>query len=180
MLEGGWGEDDGAAGSVGRAEEADGEAEGVLEGGVAGGELLAEAGGGLPGEPGVGHRMVADEVAGGGDGAGDLGALADVAADEEERRSDLVAGEDFEEALGGDVVGAIVVGEGDLVGVAARDEGGPEELGLWGEGGGGPGASGGGGCGEDGGDCLGLRHLLLPPHPPPPGYIGLPSYFDSM
>ncbi len=46
---------------------------------------------------------------------GRLGALADVAADEEESGAGVVAGEDVEEALSGDVVGAVVVGEGDLV-----------------------------------------------------------------
>jgi hypothetical protein len=58
--------------------------------------------------------VVADEVSGGCDGAGDGGALLDVAADEEECGAGVVAGENFEEALGGDVVGAVVVGEGDL------------------------------------------------------------------
>ena len=55
--------DGGAASSVGCAEVADGDAEGVFEEGVATGEFFADAGGGLPGEPGVGHGMVADEVA---------------------------------------------------------------------------------------------------------------------
>ncbi len=41
-------EDEWAAGSVGRAEVADGRAKGVLESGVAVGELLPDAGGGLP------------------------------------------------------------------------------------------------------------------------------------
>ena len=105
----------GAARSVGCAEVADGDAEGVFEDGVAAGELLADAGGGLPGEPGVGHGVVADEVSGCGDGAGDLRALTDVAADEEEGGAYVVAGEDFEKALGDDVVGAVIVGEGDFV-----------------------------------------------------------------
>ena len=84
------------------------------------GEFGADAGGGLPGEPGVGHGVVADEVSGGGDGSGDGGTLADEAADHEEGGADVVAGEDFEEALGGEVVGAVVVGEGDLFGVRGR------------------------------------------------------------
>ena len=63
------------------------------------------------------HGVVADEVAGGGDGSGDAGALADEAADHEEGGADFVAGEDFEETLGGDVVWAVVEGEGDLGGV---------------------------------------------------------------
>ena len=78
--------------------------------------------------------MVADEVAGGGDGSGDGWALADEAADHEEGGADVVLGEDFEQALGGDVVGAVVIGEGDLVGIVAGDEDSSEELGLGGEG----------------------------------------------
>ena len=126
-------EDGGSARSVGCAEVADGDAEGVFEDGVAAGELLADAGGGLPGEPGVGHGVVADEVSGCGDGADDLRALTDVAADEEEGGADVVAGEDVEKALGDDVVGAVVVGEGDFVGIAAGDEDFAEDLGLRGE-----------------------------------------------
>ena len=110
----------------------------------------ADAGGGLPREPGVGHGVVADEVSGGGDGADERGALADEAADEEEGGVDLVAGEDFEQPLGGGVVGAVVVGEGDFVGIGACDEHPAEELGLRPEGGVGSGSADGGG-GEDGG-----------------------------
>ena len=61
------------------------------------------------------------------------GTLTDVAADEEEGGADVVAGEDFEKALGDDVVGAVVVGECDFVGVAAGDKDVAEELGLRGE-----------------------------------------------
>jgi hypothetical protein len=78
----------------------------------------------------VGHSVVADEVAGCGDSADDLRALADVVADEEKSGADVVAGEDFEKALGDDVIGAVVVGEGDLVGVARRYEDFAEELRL--------------------------------------------------
>ncbi len=80
------------------------------------------------------HGVVADEVAGGGYGSGDGGALADEAADHEEGGADVVLREDFEEALGGEVVGAVVEGEGDLGGVGAGDEDFAEELGLGGEG----------------------------------------------
>ncbi len=72
---------------------------------------------GVPGEPGVGHGVVADEVACGGDLADEGGALADEVADEEEGGADVVAGEDFEELRGGGGVGAVVVGEGDFVGL---------------------------------------------------------------
>src|SRR5271168_4038461 len=113
----------------------------------------------------MGHGVVADEVAGGGNGAGDLRTLADEAADQEERSSDFVAGEDFEEPFGSDVVGAVVVGEGDLVGVAAGDENGSEDLRLGRKGRVGEKPCGGGCRGEEGGGGLGLRHLLLPPSP---------------
>ena len=103
---------------MGCAEVADGDAESVFEEGVAVGEFLADAGRGLPGEPGVGHGVVADEVSGCGDGADDLRALTDVIADEEEGGANVVVGEDVEKALGDDIVGAVVVGEGDFVGVA--------------------------------------------------------------
>src|SRR6266851_7786302 len=107
----------------------------------------------------MGSGVIADEVAGGGYLADELGALADEAADEEEGGVDLVAGEDFEEALGGFVVGAVVVGEGDFVGLRRGDESGAEELGLRVEGGVGQGA-----CWR-GEDCCGfyegVRHVLF-------------------
>lgn len=115
---------------MGWAEEADGCAEGVFEGGVAAGELFADAGGGLPGQPGVGHGVVADEMASGGDGAGEVGTLADEVPDEEEGGADLMAGEDFEKALGGGGVGAVVIGEGDLVGIRPGYDDLAEDLGL--------------------------------------------------
>ena len=111
-----------------RAEVADSGAEGVFEGCVAVCQFAADGVCGVEGEPWVGHGVVADEVSGGGDGADDLGALADEAADEEKAGSDLVAGEDFEEAMGGFVVGAVIVGEGDLVRTAWCDEDLPKEL----------------------------------------------------
>ncbi len=85
-------------------------------------------------QPGVGHGVVADEVAGGGDLADERGALADEAADEEEGGVGLMFGEDFEEVRGGFGVGAVVVGEGDLVGFRRGDESGAEELRLGGRG----------------------------------------------
>ncbi len=121
-------EDGRAAGSVRCAEVADWRAEGVFENGVAVGELVADASGGLPGEPGVGHGVVADEVSGRGDGADDLRALTDVVADEEEGSAVAVAGEEVEKTLGDDVVGAVVEGEGDFVWVARGDEEFAEDL----------------------------------------------------
>ncbi len=78
--------------------------------------------------------MVADGVAGGGYGAGDGWALADEVSDHEEGGADVVAGEKFEERIGGNVVGAVVVGERYFVGVAAGDDGVAEELRTWAEG----------------------------------------------
>ena len=97
---------------------------------VAVGEFLTDAGGGLPGEPRVGHRVIADEVAGGGDSAGDLRALTDVAPDKKKGGADVVDGEDVEKALGDDVIGAVVVGERDFVWIAAGYKYFPEELGF--------------------------------------------------
>jgi hypothetical protein len=74
--------------------------------------------------------VVADKVSGCGDGAGDLRALTDIAADEEEGGAYVAVGEDVEKALGNDVIRAVVVGEGDFVWVAAGYENLAEELGL--------------------------------------------------
>ncbi len=82
--------------------------------------------------------MVADGVAGCGYGSGDGRALADEVANHKEGGVDVVEGEDFEEALGGEVVGAIVEGEGDLGWVGGIDDGFAEDLGAAGEGGVGP------------------------------------------
>lgn len=145
-------------------EVADGCTQGVFEGCVAAGEFFADAGGGLPGQPGVGHGVVADEVAGCGDGSGKVGTLADEATDEEEGGADLVAGEDFEEAFGGGGVGTVVVGEGDLVGIGARSEDFAEDLGVRPEGGVGGCSGEKSGCCEDGGgfgDGLGCGHGLI-------------------
>ena len=107
----------------------------------------------------MGHGVVANEVAGRGHGTSDLWTLADETPDEEEARANLMVGEDVQKPLGGDVVGAIVIGEGDLVGVMAGDENRSEELGLRrkssvGEG---PGSCSGGE--DDGGGEGWLNHL---------------------
>ena len=138
-------EDHGAAGSVGRAKVVDGSANGVFERAVAGAELFANDARGLEAEPGVGLSVVANEMAGGVDAADDLGTQADEAADHEEGGAGVVAVEDVEERIGGEVVGAVVVGERGFVGVAASDDGVAEELGA--------GAEGCVGEGEAGGDC---------------------------
>ena len=103
------------------------------------------------------HGVVADEMAGGCDGASDVRTLTDVVADEEKGGADVVLGEDVEETFGGKVVGAVVVGEGDLVRVRSGDEELAEELGLRGESGVGDGAGSYGRGGEESG-CLCLCH----------------------
>jgi hypothetical protein len=114
-------------------------------------------------------------VAAGGDSANQGGTLADVAADHEEGGTDFVAGEDFEKAFGDKVIGAVVVGKGDLFGSAGGDEDWPEDLGLGPEGGIGASACGCGGKEGDRGDGGGMRHrvalLSLSGTPLPPGGI---------
>lgn len=123
-------EDVGAASTVGRTEEAYRGAEDVLEGGVAAGEFFADAAGTLDREPGVGDGVVADEVTGSVDFADEVGTLADVAADKEEGRTQAMLREEIEQMPGPGVIGAVVVGQGELSGITARDEGMSEELRL--------------------------------------------------
>ena len=78
---------------------------------------------------GVGVRVVADGVAGGGDGARDLGALLDKAADHEKRRVNIMARQHVEQVKGVRIVGAVVEGQGQPAGRAAlSDEGAAVEL----------------------------------------------------
>ena len=116
------------AGSVGRAEVADLCADGVFDRGVHGGELFADARWRLEEQHGVGEGVVADEVTGGVNAAGQLAALADEATDEEEGSADVVAGEEFEKLLSAGVVGPVVVGEGVFAGVASGEDGSAEDL----------------------------------------------------
>lgn len=119
----------------------------------------------------MGHGVVADEMTGGCDGASDLWALTDVVADEEECGAGVVLGEYVEEAFGGEVVGAVVVGEGDLVWVRSGDEELAEELGLRGERGVGDGAGCCGCGGEEGCGGLCLCHACVFFGSPPPLFI---------
>lgn len=123
-------EDVGATRAMRRAKEADRGAEDVLKSRIAAGQLLADAAGADEREPGMGDGVVADEVAGGLDLANEAGALANVACDEEERGADSVLREEIEEASGPGVVGAVIVGQRELGGIAAGDEGAAEELRL--------------------------------------------------
>ncbi len=123
-------EDGGPTRPVWCTEVADGDAKSVFENGVAFCEFLAYPARRLPGQPGVGHAVVADQVSGGGDGAGDLRALANVAPNEEEAGADIVVGEDLKQALSDNVVRAIVEGEGDFAWIVAGYECLAEELGF--------------------------------------------------
>jgi len=62
------------------------------------------------------------------DATDNLATLADEAADHEERGASVVEGEDVEESVGGDVVGAVVIGERGFVGVVPGDDGVAEQL----------------------------------------------------
>lgn len=66
--------------------------------------------------------MIADNVAGLDDLAGEIGALLDVASDDKESCLNVVFGEDFEQVQSVRVVGTVVVGESDLA-RAARQAG---------------------------------------------------------
>ncbi len=77
-------EDCGAAGAVWEADVADGFAERVFQSGVAGLEFFTHSVGWEQSEPWMHCGVVADEMASGLDGADDLSALADEAADHEE------------------------------------------------------------------------------------------------
>ena len=143
-------EDGGAAGAVRGTEETDAAAKGVFKGPVAVCDLSADAALRKEVHPGVVHGVVADDVAGGGDSAGEGGGAEDVGADEEEGGLDVVDGEDFQELGGGEGVGSVVKGEGDLRGVGRGDEDGAAELGLGVEHGIGCRAHGQAGGGEDG------------------------------
>ena len=122
--------DNRTARAVGGPKVVDRVAECVFESVVAAGDFLTDASGGLPGEPGMRHGVVADEMSRGRDGAGDLRALTDVVADEKETGADVEAGQDIKESFGDDIVGTVVVSEGDLVWVWRGDKNFAEDLRL--------------------------------------------------
>ena len=120
----------GAACAVRRTHVEDGSAEDILERLTAAAKLLTDDAVRLPGEPGVRHGVVANQVTGGVDGPSDLRPLAHEAANHEERSADVVAREYVEELHGRGIVGTVVVGKGDLGWVVSGDEGAAEELRL--------------------------------------------------
>ena len=115
---------------MGRTEETDGCAENVFQGGIAAGQLFMDAAAGVDCEPGMGDGVVADEMSSGLDLSDEIGPLANVAADEEERSADILLRQQVEQAAGPGIVGAVVVGEGELGRVATGDEGASKELRL--------------------------------------------------
>jgi hypothetical protein len=123
-----------AARSVRRTQIVDRRSERVFEGLIAGMELITNDVGRLKAEPRMRVRVIADEVAGGVNATGDFWPLPDESAHHEERGSGVMAGEDIEELVSGGIVGTVVVGERDFVGIAARDDGSAEELRTWTEG----------------------------------------------
>ena len=103
--------------------------------------------------------MVADDVAGFDDFAGEVGALLDVASDQKKCCVHVVLGQDFQQAQRVRVVGAVVVGEGELLGAARQaGEGAAVPLagGRHGLVAGGGSGGGGGRCGEDGSEHGGI------------------------
>lgn len=69
------------------------------------------------------ESVVADQVPGGMDAAGEFAALANEAPDKEEGRGYVVAGENFKDLLGAGVIGTVIIGEGILIGIEAREDG---------------------------------------------------------
>src|SRR5580700_4220002 len=96
--------------------------DGVFEGRAAGGEFLANFSRAFESQERMCEGVVADDVAGLDDFAGELGALLDIPSDQKKSRADVVLGEDLQQAQRVRVVGTIVVGQGELL-CAARQAG---------------------------------------------------------
>ena len=134
----------GAASAEGWAEEVEGLAGCVFEGGAARREFLADFCLTFESQQRMSEGVIADGVSGLNDGAGDFWALVDVAADQKKSCVDIVAGEDVEQAKSVWVVGAVVIGEGELARTLGQaSEGFSIPLAGWGHG-----LVAGGGCGN--------------------------------
>ena len=72
--------------------------------------------------------MIADEVAGVGDSAGEFSFVLHKFADHEKCCAYVVGSEDVEESRRPRWIGAVVEGKGELSGIAWRDEGAAEKL----------------------------------------------------
>ena len=90
-------------------------AESVLQGAATAAEFLANFSATLEGQKGVGEGVVAKDVAGLDDLADDLGPLLNVASNQKKSRVYLMLGEDIQSTQGVRIVGAIVVGECELL-----------------------------------------------------------------
>jgi len=89
-------------------------ADGILQGGPAGGEFAFDFRCAFECKKWMSEGVIADDVAGSNDFAGEIGTLLDVASDKKESCANIVFREDFEQVRSVRVVGAIVVGESDL------------------------------------------------------------------
>src|SRR5580658_2932822 len=116
-------QDVGTAGSLRRTKVAHLRTESIFDGGVGSSELFANTGGGLEEQNGMGHRVVAHEVTRGMNAADQLNALADEAADDKEGGAHLVAGENLENRFGAEIVGTVIIGEGELPGIMSGKNG---------------------------------------------------------
>ena len=112
----------GAASSEGRAEEIGGFANRILQSIAALSEFLPDLGFALEDQKRMGEGVVADNVAGLDDRAGNLRLLLDVASNQKKSGVNVVFREDFQQALGVRVVGAIVVGQCDLARAARQSD----------------------------------------------------------
>src|ERR1700733_10841778 len=74
------------------------------------------------------HGMVAHQMSRGADATDQFTALTHEAANHEEGRPHLVAGEDLQDRLSAEVVGAVVIGESEFTCILSRENRLPEEL----------------------------------------------------
>ena len=140
----GYAENGGAASAERRTEEVGGLAGCIFEGGTALREFQPDFCLTFESQQRMSEGVIADGVSGLNDGAGDFWALVDVAADQKKSCVDIVAGEDVEQAKSVWVVGAVVIGEGELARTLGQaSEGFSIPLAGWGHG-----LVAGGGCGN--------------------------------
>ena len=118
----GYAEDRGAATSEGRTEEPGAFSDNIFDSGLALHELLADFVFALESEQGMGEGVVADDMARLENFAGDFRTLLNVAADQKKGCMDAVLCQDIEQSMGMRVVGAVVVGEGDLSSAAGETD----------------------------------------------------------
>ena len=123
-------EDTRPASAEGRAKEVYRDAQGVFEQGVAVADFARDERHRLGREKRMRHRVIADEMSGRMNAAHKIWMLPDEFPDHEEGGPGVIAGQQVQQRGGGFRVGAIVVGEGPLLGVATANEGPAKELRL--------------------------------------------------